>query len=234
MATPAEPRTEAKVPLSKERVLDAAVELADEGGIETLTMRRLAEKLGVEAMSLYYHVANKEAILDGVVDAIVEEIEAAVGGFGVPSELHDWKTAVKERILTARRVMLLHPWAPAVIETRTNMSMPVVRYFEGLLGLLREGGFSYDLAHHALHAFGARALGFSQELFEPDDPDQDDAEAAAMFEQMADQFPYLIAMLGEVAHDDPDSTLGWCDDQVEFEFGLDLILDGLERYLETA
>lgn len=234
MATPAEPRTEAKVPLSKERVLDAAVELADEGGIETLTMRRLAEKLGVEAMSLYYHVANKEAILDGVVDAIVEEIEAAVGGFGVPSELHDWKTAVKGRILTARRVMLLHPWAPAVIETRTNMSMPVVRYFEGLLGLLREGGFSYDLAHHALHALGARALGFSQELFEPDDPDQDDAEAAAMFEQMADQFPYLIAMLGEVAHDDPDSTLGWCDDQVEFEFGLDLILDGLERYLETV
>jgi hypothetical protein len=79
---------------------------------------------------------------------------------------------------------------------------------------------------------GSRALGFSQELFEPDDPDMPDEDTAAMFEQMADQFPYIVGMLREVAHDDPDSTLGWCDDQVEFEFSLDLILDGLERHLE--
>jgi AcrR family transcriptional regulator len=215
-------------------VLRAAVDLADEGGIEALTMRRLADELGVEAMSLYYHVENKEAILDGVVDAVVEEIGEAIGGFGVASEIGDWKQALRERILTARQVMLRHPWAPGVIETRTAMSLPVVRYHEGILGIMREGGFSYDLAHHALHALGSRALGFSQELFEPEDPEVADEEAAAMFEQMADQFPYLIAMLGEVAHDDPDSTLGWCDDQVEFEFGLDLILDGLDRRLQTS
>jgi AcrR family transcriptional regulator len=234
MATNPESVPEPRTPLNKERVLRAAVEIADEGGIESLTMRRLAETLGVEAMSLYYHVANKEAILDGVVDAIMEEIEEAAGGFGVPEAVDDWKTALRERILLARRVMLRHPWAPGVIETRTNLSLPVVRYFEGLLGLLRQGGFSYDLAHHAMHALGSRALGFSQELFEPEDQEAGDEDAAAMFAEMADRFPYLIAMLGEIAHDDPDSTLGWCDDQVEFEFGLDLILDGLERHLETA
>jgi AcrR family transcriptional regulator len=233
MATRTEPVEGPRLPLSRERVLTAAVEIADRGGIESLTMRHLAEELGVEAMSLYYHVANKEAILEGVVDAVVEEIEAAAGGFDVPTEVDDWKEAVRDRILLARRVMLRHPWAPAVIETRTDLSLPAVRHFEGLLGLLREGGFSYDLAHHALHALGSRALGFSRELFEPSDPDEGDEEAAAMFEQMAPQFPYLVAMLGEIAHDDPDSTLGWCDDQVEFEFGLDLILDGLERRLET-
>jgi AcrR family transcriptional regulator len=226
--TDAQPR----IPLSRERVLRAAVKVADEGGIEALTMRRLASELGAEPMSLYYHVANKEAVLDGVVDALVEEIEEAVGGFDVPSALSDWKPAVRDRILLARQVMLRHPWAPAVIETRKNTSMAAVRYFEGLLGLLREGGFSYDLAHHALHALGSRALGFSQEMFEPDDPDMPDEDTAAMFEQMADQFPYIVGMLREVAHDDPDSTLGWCDDQVEFEFSLDLILDGLERHLE--
>jgi AcrR family transcriptional regulator len=233
MATPTKPTAEPRIPLSRERVLQAAVKIADEEGIESLTMRHLAEELGVEAMSLYYHVVNKEAILDGVVEAIVEEIEEAAGGFEVPTEVHDWKTAVRARILLARQVMLRHPWAPGVIETRTNQSLAAVRYFEGLLGLLREGGFTYDLAHHAMHALGSRALGFAQELFEPDDTNERDEGAAAMLGEMADQFPYIVAMLGEIAHDDPDSTLGWCDDQVEFEFSLDLILDGLENHLDT-
>jgi AcrR family transcriptional regulator len=223
-----------RIPLSKERVLRAAVKIADVEGIESLTMRHLAEELGVEAMSLYYHVANKEAILDGVIEAVVEEIEDAAGGYDVPTDVDDWKMAVRERILLARRVMLRHPWAPGVIETRTSQSLAAVRYYEGLVGLLREGGFTYDLVHHAMHALGSRALGFSRELFEPDDPNQAGEEAAAMLEQMADQFPYIVAMLGEIAHDDPDSTLGWCDDQVEFEFGIDLILNGLEKHLETA
>jgi AcrR family transcriptional regulator len=234
VATQTEVIPEPRIPLSKGRVLRAAVEIADGEGIESLTMRHLAEELGVEAMSLYYHVANKEAILDGVVEAVMEEIEEAAGGYDVPSDIDDWKMAVRERILLARRVMLRHPWAPGVIETRTIQSLAAVRYYEGIVGLLREGGFTYDLVHHAIHALGSRALGFSQELFEPDDPDQADADAAAMFEQMADQFPYIVAMLGEIAHDDPDSTLGWCDDQVEFEFGIDLILNGLAEHLQTA
>ena len=103
--------------------------------------------------------------------------------------------------------------------------MNVVRYHDRLVGLLHQGGFSYDLAHHALHALGSRALGFSQELFDPGDG----ASADAMPAELAADLPSLVAMLSEVAHDDADSTLGWCDDQTEFEFGLDLLLDGLDR-----
>ena len=218
-----------RIPLSKERVLRAAIHVADRGGIESLTMRKLAQELGVEAMSLYYHVANKDQVLDGVVDVIVSEINAAVAQIDVPASAGDWKVAMRMRILAARDVLLRHPWAPGVIETRTSMSLSILSYFEALLGIFRQGGFSYDVAHHALHALGSRALGFTQELFNPDDADSDEDASAAMFEQMASQLPNLIGMMSEIRHDDPDSTLGWCDDQVEFEFGLDLILDGLDR-----
>jgi AcrR family transcriptional regulator len=219
--------------LSRERVLRAAVTIADERGIESLTMRRLAEELGTEAMSLYYHVANKEEVLDGIVDVIAREINDVVDRIDLPAEGPDWKKAVRQRILSAREVLLRHPWAPRVFESRTNTSPAVLRYFDALLGLMRDGGFSYDLAHHALHALGSRALGFTQELFDPSDGAGDE-EAGAALESMADQLPHLVGMLMEVAHDDPDSTLGWCDDQTEFEFGLDLILDGLDRVRSTS
>lgn len=225
---------EPRVPLSKERVLRAAVGLADRDGIESLTMRNLAQEVGVEAMSLYYHVANKEAVLDGVVDVLAGEINEAASTIQGPSAKDDWKTAMRMRILTARDVLLRHPWAPAVIESRTTISPAIARYFDALLGLFREGGFSYDLAHHAMHALGSRGLGFTQELFEPDDHEEGDEDITGMLEQMADQLPYLVGMMMEVGHDDPDSTLGWCDDQFEFEFGLDLILNGLEGVRLTA
>ena len=233
MATQTEPRSKPRVPLNKERVFSAAIAVADSGGIESLTMRRLAEELGVEAMSLYYHVANKEAVLDGVVDAIVAEIENTLGGFAIPTDT-DWKTSLRRRILTARQVMLRHPWAPGVIETRTTMTPTMMRYFDTLLGILREGGFSVDLGHHAMHALGSRALGFSQELFQPDRDSPADDDLTEMLELMASQLPYITEMMTEIAHDDPDTTLGWCDDQVEFEFGLDVILDGLDRLRQTA
>jgi AcrR family transcriptional regulator len=233
VATQTEPRTEPRIPLSTERVLQAAVNVADQGGIESLTMRRLAEELGAEAMSLYYHVADKDAVLDGIVDVVAGEINEVVDQIDVPSIGAAWKNAVRQRILSAREVLLRHRWAPGVFETRTNTSPAVVQYFDALLGLMRDGGFSYDLAHHALHALGSRALGFTQELFDPGD-EAGDEEATAMLESMADQLPHLVGMMKEVAHDDPDSTLGWCDDQTEFEFGLDLILDGLDRMRETA
>lgn len=232
MATPTEPKAERRIPLSKERVFLAAVRIADSDGIEAVTMRNLADKLGAEAMSLYYHVANKEAVLDGMVDAVIAEINEAAEEMDAPSPEEDWKTAMRMRILAAREVLLRHPWAPGVIETRSAMSPQIVRYFESVLGIFRKGGFSYDLAHHAMHALGSRALGFTQELFEPDDGD--DAETSEMLEHMADELPYLVGMMLEVAHDDPNSTLGWCDDQTEFEFGLDLILDGLERLRQTT
>jgi AcrR family transcriptional regulator len=211
--------------LSRERVLAAAVALADREGLPALTMRRLAAELGVEAMSLYHHVPNKEALLDGLVEVVVEEINTAVRVHDRPEPTRDWKADLRESILTARQVLLRHPWAPALIETRSSLSLPVVVYHEHVLRLMREGGFSYDLAHHALHALGSRALGFTQELFRPDD--------AAGEEEVPDlpveQFPHLAGMLAEAPHTDSDVSLGWCDDQSEFEFALDLLLDGLER-----
>jgi AcrR family transcriptional regulator len=213
-------------------VLEAAIKVADEGGLEAVTMRRLADEVGAEAMSLYYHVAKKDDILDGIVDVIVTEINEVVSRIDMPAAGANWKNAVRRRILAARQVLLRHPWAPQVLETRTTMSMPVLRYHDELLGLMREGGFSYGVAHHALHALGSRALGFSQELFDPGDSAGDDAATAP--DDLASQFPHLAGMLMEVAHDDPESTLGWCDDQTEFEFGLDLILDGLDRLRDGA
>lgn len=215
-------------PLSRDRVLRAAVELADEGGIAAVTMRRLAENLGAEAMSLYHHVANKDQVLDGVVDVIAAEINEAVGRITLPTGGAAWKSAARQRILTARQVLLRHPWAPAVFESRTTTSPAVLLYYDGLVGIMRAGGFSNDLAHHAMHALGSRALGFSQELFSPSDGPST-GEPDPVMAAMAARLPHLVGMLAEVMHDDPDSTLGWCDDQAEFEFGLDLLLDGLDR-----
>ena len=123
--------------------------------------------------------------------------------------------------------MLRHPWAPAVLDSRTGLGLTTARYVDSVVGTLRSGGLSYDLIHHSMHALGSRMYGFTQELGESDgDAGPGDADELA---QMAAMVPHLAEMLSVVRHDDPDSTLGWCDDQFEFEFGLDLILDGIER-----
>jgi AcrR family transcriptional regulator len=217
-----------RVPLSRERVFQSAVDLVDAEGLGALTMRRLAEALGVEAMSLYHHVSSKEGVLDGIVEVIVGEMLDAVSDLDPSRADDDWPGAMRERVLAAREVLLRHPWAPEVIESRRAMIPAVVHYYEGVLAILRRGGFSYDLAHHALHALGSRVLGFTQELFEPDTPEGDEANEET-FRQLAEQLPNLVGMLSSVNHDGEDTTLGWCDDQTEFEFGLDVLLDGLER-----
>ena len=214
-------------PLSRERVLAGAIEVADEGGIDALTMRGLAEHLGVEAMSLYYHVANKEAMFDGVVDAVMSEISEEIGGFDVPKEIDDWRTELRRRIHGARRVMMRHKWAPGIFESRTTMSPMVIFYMEGLLGVMIESGFSYDLGHHVMHALGSRALGFTQELFDPSTPEQEEANEAS-FAEMMEHLPYIVGMVSAIEHDGADDTLGWCDDETEFNFGLDVLLDGIE------
>lgn len=219
-----------RAPLTRARVLETAIDLADTAGIDALTIRRLAERLGVEPMSIYYHLPNKEAILDGAIEVVFTEIEQATGGFHVAETDAAWNTSLRTRILAARTVMLRHPWAPGVLDSRTDLGLATARYVDSVVGTLRSGGLSYDLIHHAMHALGSRMFGFSQELGEPAD---DSADAAAM-EQMAAHVPHLAAMLTVVRHVDPDSTLGWCDDQFEFEFGLDLILDGLERLAASA
>jgi len=221
----AEART--RTPLTRERVLQAASDLADRDGLEALTMRALAESLGVEAMSIYYHLPNKDAILDGVVELTFTEIAAEARGRGdepVQADASGWAAAVRERILGARRVLLRHPWAPVVIDQRKSFSPAMVTHVDGIVGIMRAAGMSHDLIHHALHAIGNRIYGYVQEL-----SDDGQAPPPGQLEQMQSFAPHLAAMLAEVAHVDPESTLGWCDDQTEFEFGLDLLLEGIER-----
>jgi tetracycline repressor-like protein len=172
-------------------------------------------------------MANKDDVLDGMVDYVVSEINDVVGRIDLPATEANWKNAIRRRILAARQVLLRHPWAPPALQRRTTVSMAVLRYHDELVRLMREGGFSNDVVHHALHALGSRAVGFAQELFDPGESAGSDPGSSP--EDLASQFPHLAVMLTEVAHDDPDSTIGWCDDQTEFEFGLDLILDGLDR-----
>ncbi|MFD9561773.1 TetR/AcrR family transcriptional regulator C-terminal domain-containing protein [Streptomyces sp. NPDC059994] len=201
--------------LNRERVLRAAVALADESGIESLSMRRLAQELDVVPMALYKHVANKEQLLDGMVDAVVGEIDPPAPG-------SDWRGVVRQRILSARRVLLRHRWAYRVIESRTGPTPAVLEYLDSMIGVFRDGGLSVDLTHHVMHAMGSRLLGFSQELFdasggaEPPDP------------ALASRYP-RIAELAAAAHDGDSVVGGGCDDQFEFEFALDLLLDGFER-----
>ena len=218
-----------RLPLTRERVLRAAVELADTRGIDSLTMRNLGQELGVEAMSLYNHVANKQAVLDGIVEVVVGEVIAAVDEIEPLTDAAGWKDVMRARILAAREVLLRHRWAPDVLESRTDLPPSLVPYYDSVLGLMREAGFSLDLAHHAMHALGTRTLGFTRELFVTQDKDVEPEVAAVMLQQMAGHFPYLAELTRVVSHDGASTLGSGCDDQFEFEFGLDLILDGLER-----
>ncbi len=216
----------ARVPLSRERILRTAVELADRDGVESLSMRRLALEFGVVPMALYRHVANKEDLLDGLLDVVVGEIDP-------PTADTDWKTAVHDRILSARRALLRHPWASRVMETRTEPTPIVMAYMDSMIAMFRAGGFTIDLTHHAMHAMGSRLMGFSQELFN-DSADTDPAMEAEMYAAMADMYPSIYELFLSVSHDDASVVGPGCDDQFEFEFALDLMLDGLERLKDRA
>jgi AcrR family transcriptional regulator len=213
-------------PLSRERVLATAVAMVDSDGVQALTMRRLAAALGVEAMSLYYHLPAKEALLDGVVETVLAEIP------GLPVESDgDWRSRLRRQFLAAREVMLRHPWMPGLLGTRRTIPASVYSYYDSIVGTLVGAGFTHHLAHRALHAFGSLPLGFVQEIFSPAsaggsmDADAAETDLAAM----AAALPNLTAMMSAEIHDSADPTLGWCDSQVEFEFTLDLLLDGLDR-----
>ena len=216
-----ETSTEPRIPLSKERVLDAAVALADESGIEALTMRKLAEVLGVEAMSLYYHVANKDVILDGMVDRAFSEIELSATDV-------DWKLAMRERAISVRKVLSLHPWAIHLMQARTNPGPALLQHHDAVIGTLRRAGFSVEMTAHAYSALDAYIYGFvSQELSLPFDTSSSQ-EAAAVAEVILENFPteafpYLAELTIEHVL---QPGYNYAD---EFEFGLDLILDGLER-----
>jgi len=225
MATRADPTAERRVPLTRERVLRAAVELADRDGIDALSMRRLGQELDVEAMALYRHVRNKDDILDGIVEVVVAEIE-------LPPSGDDWKAALRRQVMAARTSMLRHTWAPRVLEERGTAGPATLAYIESILAILRGGGFSLDMAHHALHVLGSRILGFNQDLFDDSGDARPDPETAALQAQaLAGRFPNIAELTVAASH---DGDLGGCDDDFEFAFGLDLILDGLDRLRGTS
>jgi AcrR family transcriptional regulator len=224
VAIQTEPAIRERVPLSRERVLQAAIELADDAGIDGLSMRRVGQRLGVEAMSLYNHVANKEDLLNGMLDQVLAEIDPPI------EDDSDWRRVFHERVMSARRAFLRHRWAMDVVISQTDASPAMLAYMESMVGIIRRSGFSLDLTHHALHALGSRTMGFTQELFvDSGDAPADPAVSAAMASQMREHFPYIAEIVTKVTHEQ-DSVIGsGCDDQFEFEFGLDLLLDGLER-----
>jgi AcrR family transcriptional regulator len=216
---------EGRTPLSRDRVLTIAVALADRDGIEGLSMRKLGQELGVDAMALYRHVQGKDDLLDGVLEMIVGEIDRiAPNG--------TWKPDLREQVIAARRVMLRHPWARRVLEERGTAGAAILGYVESILAILLDGGYTLDLAHHTLHVMGSRIFGFSQDLFDDSGRSGPSPEAAtALAQVMAERYPRVTALAGSVSH---EGVLGRCDDDFEFAFGLDLILDGLERRLAAG
>lgn len=214
------PATEARIPLSRERVLAAAVAFADQNGIASLSMRKLGEAVGVEAMSLYNHIANKDQLLDGMVDGVFSEIE-------LPSGADDWKTAMRKRAQSARQALGRHPWAIALMSTRTSPGPATLRHHDAVIGSLRAAGFSIKLTAHAFSALDSYIYGFAlQEATLPLGDTEE--ETAAVAQMMVEQFPR------EVFPHLYEFTIGHVlkpgyDYGAEFDFGLDVILDGLER-----
>jgi AcrR family transcriptional regulator len=222
LTPPARAAARRRKPLSRERVLRAGIDLADKGGLDAVSMRKLGQALRVEAMSLYKHVANKDDILDGIADLVM-------GDFEVPSRDVDWRTAIRRSAISAHQVLLRHPWASSLIESRLNAGPARLRYVDAVIGALSAAGFTMPVAIRAIMALDSHTYGFVlQELAWRFDV-QNAPEMAATFAQglPAGDYGSLAAMAEMVA-------TGQGGAMVDFEFGLDLILDGLERLRDTA
>lgn len=224
------PKAQRRAPLNRDSVLRAAVALADKEGVEALSMRKLANELGVVPMALYKHVADKEDLLVGMVDVVIATYDP-------PETGSDWKGAIRSRILSARRALLKHPWARQVIESQRRRTPAVLAYMDSLAGMFMAGGFSADLTHYAMHALGYRIWGFSPEAFEdpnafpiPDDP----SEQEAMLRQVSEVYPHIVAIALDASGGDISATGRSCDEQYEFEFALDLLLNAFEQLHQTG
>lgn len=220
--TPPKKSAPKREPLSKEKVLEAAVRVADAEGIDALSMRRVAEELGVEAMSLYNHVANKDAILDGIAERVVAEIEP-------PSITGDWKAELRKRARSARAALRRHRWAALVIPARVNIGPAMIGYVNATLGCLREAGFTYEQADRAWNAMDSHIYGFTiLELNFPLEPGTYKAAAAGFIHLLpADKYPYMRA-LTQLVIDGEHAGIQ------DFDFGLEILLDGLERLLPKS
>ena len=205
-------------------MLRAAVLLADEDGIDALTMRELGLRLGVEAMSLYNHVANKDDILDGMVDLVVGEID-------LPADAVDWKHAMRARAISAQAVFAQHPWVSPLIDSRESSGPARLRYLDWVVGTLRRAGFSLEMAAHAFSVLDSYIYGFGRQSLNVSvdrDVTPEETTEAFLHAIPADEYPYLREMVVDHA-----MAAGY-DEDADFAFGLDLILDGLERLLERG
>ena len=211
-----------RIPLSRERILRAALELVDDGGIESLTMRKLGQALGFEAMSLYNHVANKNDVVDGILDLVLSETEP-------PSATEDWDTAIRTSAISVHQALRRHPWASSLLMSPDHIRPARLQYMDSLLGRLREAGFSADTTYHAYHILDAHILGFSlwQAGHSFKAADLPDLAADFIRRFPLDDYPHIAE------HFEQHLTEG--DHHVSaFEFSLDLILDGLEKLHDTA
>jgi AcrR family transcriptional regulator len=221
-------RARTRKPLTRERVLDSAVDLADKDGIEGLSMRKLGQALGVEAMSLYNHVANKGELVAGMVDRVVEQ-------FDLPEDERRWDDAIRRCAVSAHAVLLEHPWACSLALVPSDLRTvggPRIRYMEWLLRQLREAGFSPEHTYSAYHTIDSHIFGFTlwqlghakaASMLAPTG-DEDIAQWALRFlQQIRPEYPYLAE------HGEQHLAAGARDGRHEFEFGLDLILDGLKK-----
>ena len=218
MPTPARPRRSRRGTLSRERVLRAALVLADEGGLESLTMHAIGRRLGVQAMSLYRHVEDKADLLDGLVELVVSEIE-------VPTSSANWKAAMRQRAISARRVFARHPWAIGLVESRPRQGPVTLRHHEWVLGVLLDAGFSASMAGHAYSLLDSYIYGFAlQEGSLTYGSPEEHAEVgqATLRQLLPDEYPHLARVAREFIEAGTEYGAG-------FEFGLELILDGIER-----
>ena len=212
-----------RAPLSRERVLQTAIKRADQGGIASLSMRKLGQELGVEAMALYYHFKNKDEVLDGMIDLVFSEIDSPPSGA-------DWAAALRQRAISVREVLSRHRWAIGLMESRANPGPATLRHHDAVLGSLRAAGFSLEMAAHVYSLLDSYLYGFAlQEKNMPFDTSDEVADVARrMLEPFpVDEYPNLVAMIEHAMKPGYDFS-------DEFEFGLDLILDGLERAREAA
>ena len=221
--TTAGPLGSSRLPLSRERILRAALDLADHEGIESLSMRKLAQALGVEAMSLYNHVANKDEILAGMVDVVFSEVDLP--------EARDWKAAMRQCYISTRDAFSRHPWALGLLHSHNPLGPATLRHHDEVLGRLRAAGFSVASAGYVCSVLDSYTYGFALRAQRvPFDPSKqaDPAAADLIMQLMSQSYPHLAEMAMTIAQD-PSHTHAR-----EFEFGLDLILDGLERIRDKA
>ncbi|GAB3164240.1 TetR/AcrR family transcriptional regulator C-terminal domain-containing protein [Myceligenerans halotolerans] len=205
--------------LSRDRVVAAAIDLADAGGVDAVSMRRLAAELGIDPMSVYRYVNGKDDLLEAMIDAVIARIEPV-------TDAGDWRANARATMLAARATMLRHPWTAQLRKVRSTPTPAELRHLDTLLGILRDGGLDLALVHHAIHVLGSRILGFSQDLYDDSGDTTPDEVAAQVraFEAMGT--PRLAELTAAVAGHE---GLGGCDDDAEFVFALDLTLEGLDR-----